>query len=97
ECAATQRAAARAPPVAGGVTSIGLEMVLIPAGSCWMGGKAKEMNRHPDEDPRHIVEISRPFYLGVYPVTQAQYQTVIDTNPSLHQPDDVDPATMPVD
>jgi formylglycine-generating enzyme required for sulfatase activity len=27
--------------------------------------------------PRHLVSISRPFYLGVYPVTQGEYRQVI--------------------
>ena len=35
-----------------------------------------------DEKPQHRVRISRPFYLGVYEVTQAQYQAVMGNNPS---------------
>src|SRR5262249_18346958 len=35
----------------------------------------------PDEHPQHPVEI-RPFYLGVTEVTQAQYKSVMDQNPS---------------
>src|SRR5262249_14353176 len=30
----------------------------------------------------HEVEITRPFYLGVFPVTQAQWQKVMGNNPS---------------
>jgi formylglycine-generating enzyme required for sulfatase activity len=34
------------------------------------------------EAPRHEVEITKDFYLGIHEVTQAQYQTVIGKNPS---------------
>jgi formylglycine-generating enzyme required for sulfatase activity len=30
--------------------------------------------------------ITRPFYLGIYPVTQAEYRKVIGTNPSYFSP-----------
>ena len=38
--------------------------------------------RVPDELPRHRVKITRPFYLGMYTVTQAEYQKVMGVNPS---------------
>jgi uncharacterized protein (TIGR02996 family) len=34
------------------------------------------------EGPQHRVEISKPFYLGVFPVTQAQWRAVMGNNPS---------------
>lgn len=34
------------------------------------------------ESPRHRVKISRPYYLGVYFVTQAEYERVMGVNPS---------------
>jgi formylglycine-generating enzyme required for sulfatase activity len=61
--------------------SIGLEMVLIPAGSFMMGSD-KGVDR---EKPVHKVTISRPFYLGKYPVTQAQWEAVMGSNPSEHK------------
>ena len=38
-----------------------------------------------DEKPVHTVRLSKPFYLGKYEVTQAQWQTVMGRNPSRFQ------------
>jgi uncharacterized protein (TIGR02996 family) len=68
-----------APLLAG---PLGLRLALVPPGSFWMGSPPDEPGRHHDEGPRHRVELTRAFYLGVYPVTQAQYQAVAGHNPS---------------
>src|SRR5262249_17834659 len=47
-----------------------------------MGSPRDEKGRDDDEGPQHEVEITKPFYLGVYPVTQSEYQKVMGTNPS---------------
>jgi formylglycine-generating enzyme required for sulfatase activity len=60
--------------------SIGMKLVLIPAGEFLMGSREGEVE--DDEHPRHRVRISRPFYLGVTEVTQAQYEAVMGNNPS---------------
>jgi formylglycine-generating enzyme required for sulfatase activity len=57
--------------------SIGMNLKLIPAGEFQMGSTESD-----DEKPRHLVTISRPFYLGVYPVTQREYMQVVKKNPS---------------
>ena len=36
----------------------------------------------PSEAPRHRVKITKPFYLGMYHVTQAEYEKVMGVNPS---------------
>ena len=36
----------------------------------------------PSEGPRHHVRITRAFYLGMYPVTQKEWEKVMGTNPS---------------
>ena len=64
------------------VNSIGMELALIPPGSFWLGSPPTEEGRYDDEGPRRLVRITRPFYLGVYPVTQAQYEAVMEVNPS---------------
>jgi formylglycine-generating enzyme required for sulfatase activity len=46
-----------------------------------MGSPASE-ERHEDGEVAHEVEITRPFYLGVFTVTQEQYQAVMKSNPS---------------
>ncbi len=56
----------------------------IPAGAFTMGSPSGERGRDDATDqPRHTVAISRPFYLGVFEFTQAQWELVMDYNPSL--------------
>ncbi|MDP6262435.1 MAG: SUMF1/EgtB/PvdO family nonheme iron enzyme [Rhodospirillales bacterium] len=56
------------------------EMVVIPAGSFRMG----DLNGGGDSDekPVHWVTIPRPFAVGKYEVTQAEWREVIGSNPS---------------
>lgn len=58
-----------------------IKMVLIPAGEFTMGSPPAERGRQ-DNETLHRVRITRPFYLGVYPVTQSQWSTVMGDNPS---------------
>jgi formylglycine-generating enzyme required for sulfatase activity len=73
--------------------SIGMEFVRIPAGAFLMGtpvdqldaiagGDAGYRDWIAHEAPQHRVHISQPFYLGTYPVTQAQWEAVMGNNPS---------------
>ncbi|QEH38396.1 Serine/threonine-protein kinase pkn1 [Aquisphaera giovannonii] len=61
--------------------SIGMKMRLIPAGPFLMGATG-ESQAYADEKPQHRVTITRPFYLGVYEVTQYEYRQVMGENPS---------------
>jgi formylglycine-generating enzyme required for sulfatase activity len=61
--------------------SIGMKLVLIPAGKFTMGSANDEKERDKDEGPRHEVKITKAFYMGAYEVTQNQYQTVMGNNP----------------
>jgi len=63
--------------------SIGMEFVLIPAGSFTMGADPNFEDAYPRETPRHRVSISKPFYLGKTEVTQQQWVAVMGSNPSL--------------
>lgn len=61
--------------------SLGMELALIPPGTCTLGSPEEEEGRYGDE-PRVEVELTRPYYLGVRAVTQAEYLRVMGTNPS---------------
>jgi formylglycine-generating enzyme required for sulfatase activity len=78
--------AARGQDAAKEITnSLGMKLVLIPAGQFVMGSPATEAEREAGED-QHEVAIARPFYLGVYTVTQGQFQNVMGKNPSFFNP-----------
>jgi uncharacterized protein (TIGR02996 family) len=70
------------PVVAELVNSLGMRLALVPAGKFRMGSPTTEADRSGDEGPLHEVEITQPFYLGLHPVTQAQWQAVMGNNPS---------------
>ena len=59
-----------------------MRLVLIPAGKFMMGSPATEAGRDSCEGPQHEVTISKPFYMGVFEVTQEQYEQVRGVNPS---------------
>jgi formylglycine-generating enzyme required for sulfatase activity len=72
---------------------LGMTFVRIAAGEFWMGTSEEVIEalikRYPNyggwlesEKPRHRVTISQPFYLGIHPVTQAQWEAVMGSNPS---------------
>ncbi|MFN7255598.1 MAG: SUMF1/EgtB/PvdO family nonheme iron enzyme [Microcystis sp.] len=58
-----------------------LEMVSLPAGEFIMGSPDSDPDASDDEKPQHQVQVNS-FAIGKYPVTQAQYQAVMGTNPS---------------
>jgi formylglycine-generating enzyme required for sulfatase activity len=62
--------------------SIGMKFKLIPAGSFLMGATPDDTEADKDERPQHKVTITRPFYLGVFEVTQYEYRQVMAENPS---------------
>lgn len=64
------------------IEGVVLEMRWIPRGTFRMGSLEEENGRDDDEGPQHEVEISRGYWLGETPVTQAQWQAVMGGNPS---------------
>lgn len=60
-----------------------ISFALIPPGTFEMGSDPEEPGRREHEGPKHTVTISRPFYLGVFPVTQEQYERVTGMNPAV--------------
>src|SRR5262249_5321565 len=63
-----------------------LELVLIPPGKYYMGSPEEEKGRLPNEGPQHTANLSRPFYLGKYEVTQEQWEQVMGNNTSWFSP-----------
>lgn len=61
--------------------SIGMKFVWIPPGSFMMGSPQEEDERG-DNETQHKVTLTKGFYMGVYTVTQEQWQTVMGNNPS---------------
>jgi formylglycine-generating enzyme required for sulfatase activity len=62
-----------------------LKMVLIPPGEFLMGSSDSDKDANVSEKPQHRVQITKPFYLGKYLVTQEQWQTVMGNNPSSYK------------
>jgi formylglycine-generating enzyme required for sulfatase activity len=58
--------------------AVGIEFVLIHPGTFTMGRDEGA----GDQRPAHKVTITRPFYMSVKEITQAQYELVMDDNPS---------------
>jgi formylglycine-generating enzyme required for sulfatase activity len=90
--AAAVAARAATPPAAGGGAlprtialdlggGVKLELVCVNPGRFMMGSPAAEAGRSDGETP-HPVTLTQPFYLGKYPVTQEQYETLMGNNPS---------------
>lgn len=57
-------------------SGVKLDLLYIPGGNFRMGSRM-----HGDTEPQHQVNI-QPFYMGKYPITQAQYQAVMGKNPA---------------
>src|SRR5512135_2761957 len=60
-----------------------LVLVKIPHGTFLMGSPDTERGRNNSET-QHEVTLSSDYYIGRYPVTQAQWQAVMGSNPSQY-------------
>ena len=69
--------------------SEGPEMVLIPAGSFTMGSPREETGRLDNEGPPRAVTIAKPFAIGKYEVTFAEYDRFVRAMTGRDSPDDV--------
>jgi formylglycine-generating enzyme required for sulfatase activity len=93
-------------------SNVTMKLTLIPAGTFTMGAREAEfaeingvrtMVREPEEGawatefPRREVTLSKPFYMGVYEVTQEQYlQIMKKITPFGHKPPPAEGKTLPV-
>ena len=75
--------AAFVPGVEGEVitNTIGMTLRLVKPGKFMMGSPGNEEDRHDDET-QHEVVLTKPFYMGAYEVTQAQFEKIMGINPS---------------
>ena len=69
-----------------------LQMVAIPGGTFTMGAPETEKESNDNERPQHQVTVS-PFFMGKYPITQAQWQAVA-AFPQVNRELDPDPSTF---
>src|SRR5262245_23473891 len=58
--------------------SIGMKLVLIPAGEFQMGSPDADKQAQDNEKPQRKVRISRPFYLGAHEVTVGQFRAFVE-------------------
>ena len=67
----------------------GIEMVLIPPGKYMRGASPgdSEAFDFDYERPAHEVTITKAFYMGVYELTQGEWQRLMGSNPSHFQGD----------
>ena len=65
---------------------VSLEVVEILGGEFLMGSPADQKGRKDNESPQHEVTV-KPFFMGKFPVTQAQYQAITGKNPSVFKRD----------
>ena len=63
-----------------------MEMVYCSPGEFTMGSSATEEDR---DEIQHRVRLTRGFWLGKYPVTQAQWKSVMGDNPSYFKGDNL--------
>jgi formylglycine-generating enzyme required for sulfatase activity len=67
-------------PQAAITNSIGMKLVLIPAGKFTMGSPLSEPEREQEEVPHEVV-ITQPFYMGAFEVTQREFARVKGNKP----------------
>ena len=54
----------------------------IPPGTFWMGSPEDEPGRWKDEGPRHLVTLTKGYWMAETPCTQELWQAVMGQNPS---------------
>jgi formylglycine-generating enzyme required for sulfatase activity len=64
------------------------EMVVVPAGSFMMGTPAREVGHDDNEGPQRRITIARPFAVGKYEVTFAEWDACVAAGACKQNPDD---------
>ena len=69
----------------------GMVLRLIPSGKFYMGTHDSDEFMRNNEHPQHRVSITKPMYIGIYQVTQAQFAELLEYNPSTSVIQDTNP------
>lgn len=64
-------------------TDVTFDMILVRVGMFEMGATKEQFSEEKDEKPVHWVRISREYYIGETEVTQALWEAVMGSNPSI--------------
>lgn len=64
----------------------GYKLKKIPSGKFMMGSPGSEEGRYDREGPLHEV-ILPDFYMGIYPVTNREYELFLNDNPDKKEPE----------
>jgi Sulfatase-modifying factor enzyme 1 len=62
--------------------SLGITFSWIPPGTFLMGSPSGEEEREPSDEAQHRTALTKGFYMGIHPVTQAQWMAVMGRNVS---------------
>src|SRR5262249_13429594 len=62
-------------------------MVFVPPNAFTMGSPATEQDRSAEEGPQTEVALTHGFWIGKYEVTQGEYLSIMNSNPSNVQGD----------
>lgn len=60
------------------MTIEGMQFCFVPAGPFTMGSGEQEPGADSDEKPQHMVDLAYDYWIGRYPVTNAQFQSFVD-------------------
>lgn len=69
------------------VCGVSFDMIKVDHGSFLMGATEEQMYPYEWEKPVREVTISKNYYIGKFPVTQALWNAIIKNNPSCNQPE----------
>jgi formylglycine-generating enzyme required for sulfatase activity len=72
---------------------VSIDMVQIPGGSFMMGSLETEEGRQSSESPQHPVTLPT-FFMGKYPVTQAQWRSVVSSTTQIKRAINPDPSNF---
>lgn len=71
-------------PIPDSYKTTNLVLRYCPPGTYFKGSPTSELGRVDYQEERHEVTLTKPFYIGIFEVTQKQWQFVMGTNPSLY-------------